>query len=188
MTTTWADRSGSGQRLAAESEPRDRQGIRLAPLGRASTPSNRKMIHHFTVDVEEHFQVSAFENVVSRGILRAAGPGYWVATIPGTRMPTNFPRSAETGDFTSPLGGSAIDTPGFTANKARLLPHFQSEEDLRKTMSDAVALTGYLRDYIWSVGIREMREARPQPAAPTMTVPQGVPTTPPVTPMQTGGG
>ncbi|HEU4520553.1 MAG TPA: c-type cytochrome, partial [Thermoanaerobaculia bacterium] len=106
--------------------------------------------------------------------------------IPGTRMPTNFPRSAETGDFSSPLGGGAIDSPGFAANKARLLPHFQSEEELRKTMADATALTNYLRDYIWSVGITSMREARPVPQAPVMTVPG--PQTPPATPLQTGGG
>jgi hypothetical protein len=108
--------------------------------------------------------------------------------IPGTRMPTNFPRSAETGEFTSPLGGNAIDGAAFAANKARLLPLFQNEEELRKTMSDAVALTNYLRDYIWSVGITNMREARPEIDAPLMTVPQQQPQTPPATPLQTGEG
>lgn len=107
--------------------------------------------------------------------------------IPGTRMPTNFPRSAETGEFTSPLGGAAIDGPGFAASKARLLPLFQNEEELRQTMSDAVALTNYLRDYIWSIGITNMREARPEADAPVMTVPQP-PQTPPPTPLQTGEG
>ena len=108
--------------------------------------------------------------------------------IPGTRMPTNFPRSAETGGFTSPFGGAAIDSPNFASNKARLLPHFRSEQDLRQTMSDAVALTNYLRDYIWSIGITDMREARPEADAPVMTVPQQTPTTPPPTPIQTGEG
>ncbi|MGZ8711008.1 MAG: c-type cytochrome, partial [Thermoanaerobaculia bacterium] len=108
--------------------------------------------------------------------------------IPGTRMPTNFPRSAETGEFTSPLGGNAIDGAAFAVNKARLLPLFQSEEDLRKTMSDAVALTNYLRDYIWSVGITNMREARPEIDVPLMTVPQQQPQTPPPSPVQTGEG
>ena len=106
--------------------------------------------------------------------------------IPGTRMPTNFPRSAETGNFTSPFGGNAIDTPAFAANKARMRPYFQSDEDLRQTMSDAVALTNYLRDYIWSIGITTMREARPEADAPVMTVPQQLPQTPPPTPVQTG--
>ncbi|HUP49569.1 MAG TPA: c-type cytochrome, partial [Thermoanaerobaculia bacterium] len=106
--------------------------------------------------------------------------------IPGTRMPTNFPRSAETGSFTSPLGGNAIDTPAFAASKARLLPHFQGEEELRQTMADAVALTNYLRDYIWSIGITSMREPRPEPDAPLMTIPGQLPRTPPPTPLQTG--
>jgi hypothetical protein len=103
--------------------------------------------------------------------------------IPGTRMPTNFPRSAETGGFTSPLGGGAIDTPQFAASKARLLPYFRSEEELRKTMADAVALTGYMRDYIWSIGGTDMITARPDPGLPA---PQEIPRTPPATPVQTG--
>jgi hypothetical protein len=102
--------------------------------------------------------------------------------IPGTRMPTNFPRSAETGGFTSPLAG-AIDTPAFAANKARLLPHFRDEEELRRVMADAVALTDYMRDYIWSVGITQMREARPEPA---LALPQPPVRTPPAIPVQTG--
>ncbi|HYI08897.1 MAG TPA: c-type cytochrome [Thermoanaerobaculia bacterium] len=102
--------------------------------------------------------------------------------IPGTRMPTNFPRSAETGGFTSPLA-NAIDTPQFASYKAALLPHFESEEALRKTMGDAVALTNYLRDYIWSVGINQMRA--PSTAGPQVTplLPQpNLTNTPPATP------
>jgi mono/diheme cytochrome c family protein/cytochrome c551/c552 len=109
--------------------------------------------------------------------------------IPGTRMPTNFPRSAETGGFTSPLAG-AIDTPGFAGYKSRMLPYFASEEELRKTMGDAVALTDYLRDYVWSVGITTFPQARPEGAAPIFTVPQQptTPRTPPATqtPVVTG--
>jgi cytochrome c2 len=101
--------------------------------------------------------------------------------IPDTRMPANFPRDAETGGFKSPLAG-AIDTPAFAAHKAALLPYFESEEALRKTMSDAVALTNYLRDYIWSIGINQMRNAGAGPESPA---PQQQPTSPPV-PVQTG--
>ena len=105
--------------------------------------------------------------------------------IPGTRMPTNFPRSAETGGFISPLAG-AIDTPAFAANKARMLPLFGGDEEaLRKTMADSVALTDYMRDYIWSIGITSVPEARPTSDAPVMAVPQQ-PRTPPQTPVQTG--
>ncbi len=104
--------------------------------------------------------------------------------IPGTRMPTNFPRDSETGGFQSPLA-NAIDTPNFAAHKAALLPYFQNEDDLRRAMKDAVALTGYLRDYIWSIGIPGMRPPQPLNAPPAVTLPQQ-PNTPPPTPVQTG--
>jgi hypothetical protein len=98
--------------------------------------------------------------------------------IPGTRMPTNFPRDPDTGGFRSPLG-MAIDTPQFAAHKAALLPYFASEESLRETMGDAVALTNYLRDYIWSMGIEGMRNAGAN-EAPAMRLPQPAqPNTPP---------
>lgn len=102
--------------------------------------------------------------------------------IPDTRMPANFPRDPETGGFRSPLAG-AIDTPQFAGHKAALLPYFENEEALRRTMNDAVALTNYLRDYIWSVGLNEMRNPG---AGPMIPAPQPQPTTPPVPALQTG--
>jgi cytochrome c2 len=98
--------------------------------------------------------------------------------IPGTRMPTNFPRDGETGGFQSPLG-MAIDTPQFAGHKAAMRPYFESDEALRKTMSDAVALTNYLRDYIWSIGVDRMRAPGVQGAPPFPLVPhQQQPSTP----------
>lgn len=98
--------------------------------------------------------------------------------IPGTRMPANFPRDAATGGFQSPLA-MAIDTPQFAQYKATLLPLFKGDEkELRRTMSDAVALTDYLRDYIWSIGITQMRTASPDGQVPSMAMPQ--PSLPPV--------
>jgi mono/diheme cytochrome c family protein/cbb3-type cytochrome oxidase cytochrome c subunit len=87
--------------------------------------------------------------------------------IPTTRMPANFPRNTETGGFQSPLA-NAMDTPAFAQYKATLLPYFgNNDAELKRTMADAVALTGYLRDYIWSIGIKEMRSAAPgEPVAP----------------------
>jgi mono/diheme cytochrome c family protein len=103
--------------------------------------------------------------------------------IPGTRMPTNFPRDPETGGFQSPLA-MAIDTPNFAGHKAALLPYFGgNQEALRKTMGDAVALTNFLRDYIWSVGLEQMRSARPEGEALRPTTP--APSQPPL-PVQTG--
>jgi len=99
--------------------------------------------------------------------------------IPSTRMPANFPHNAATGGFQSPLA-MAIDTPAFAGQKAALLPYFHNDEkELRRTMSDAVALTDYLRDYIWSIGITQMRSAgeggvtvTPLPAMPAQPTPK----------------
>jgi mono/diheme cytochrome c family protein len=93
--------------------------------------------------------------------------------IPTTRMPANFPHNVETGGFQSPLAG-AIDTPSFAGYKARMLPLFNNDEkELRRTMGDAVALTKYLRDYIWSIGSTQMRAARPDGSAvPQQALPQ----------------
>jgi len=104
--------------------------------------------------------------------------------IPTTRMPANFPRNAQTGGFQSPLA-MAIDTPAFAQYKSTLLPYFNNDEkQLRTTMADAVALTGYLRDYIWSIGITQIRAAAPY-EGPTMAVPH--PPLPPAMPaMKTG--
>jgi len=99
--------------------------------------------------------------------------------IPGTRMPTNFPRDPETGGFQSPLA-QALDSPQFASSKAALLPHFQNEEALQKTMGDAVALTNYIRDYIWSIGVDRMRPAGAEPV-PALIPPQTPPSTPPAT-------
>src|SRR5437763_4762996 len=99
--------------------------------------------------------------------------------IPGTRMPTNFPRDAATGGFQSPLA-LAIDTPQFAPDKSTLLPLFNgNEKELKRTMTDAVALTEYLRDYIWSIGITQMRAASPTGESPAMAMPQ--PSLPPAT-------
>ena len=82
--------------------------------------------------------------------------------IPGTRMPTNFPRDPNTGEFISPLA-SAINTPAFAAYKGRLMQHYTSEAELTAELGDVVLLTNYLRDYIWTLGPAEMRMARPSP-------------------------
>jgi mono/diheme cytochrome c family protein len=95
--------------------------------------------------------------------------------INGTRMPTNFPRDAATGGFQSPLG-LAIDSPQFASYKASLLPLFRNDEkELKRTMSDAVALTEYLRDYIWSIGITQMRAASPGGEVPAVTTQPSIP-------------
>ncbi|HEY2321347.1 MAG TPA: c-type cytochrome, partial [Thermoanaerobaculia bacterium] len=98
--------------------------------------------------------------------------------IPNTRMPTNFPRDAATGGFKSPLA-MAIDTPQFAQYKTALLPYFNNDpKELKRTMGDPVALTDYLRDYIWSIGISQMRAAAPT-EGPTLNAPNQPPLPPP---------
>ncbi|HWW62326.1 MAG TPA: cytochrome c, partial [Thermoanaerobaculia bacterium] len=107
--------------------------------------------------------------------------------IPGTRMPTNFPRDAATGGFQSPLA-LAIDTPQFAAHKSALLPYFNNdEEELRRTMRDAVALTDYLRDYIWSLGPSEMRTLARPAATPEPAIQRPAPPAPPAPAAVVGG-
>jgi mono/diheme cytochrome c family protein len=86
--------------------------------------------------------------------------------IPGTRMPTNFPRDPETGAFTSPLA-AAINTPAFAGYRGRLMQHFAAEPEMTAALSDVELLTSYIRDYIWTLGPAEMRTARPT-AAPAL--------------------
>ena len=101
--------------------------------------------------------------------------------IPTTRMPANFPRDTTTGGFQSPLA-LAIDTAPFAGHKAALLPLFGGDEkELKRTMSDAVALTNYLRDYIWSIGITQIRAERPGIEGPSMQQP-AAPSLPPTLP------
>jgi cytochrome c2 len=105
--------------------------------------------------------------------------------IPNTRMPTNFPRDAATGGFQSPLA-MAIDTPAFAQYKSQLLPLFKGDEkELKRTMGDAVALTNYLRDYIWSIGMTQpLRAARPEGTVTPAPLPATTPA--PMPAMQSG--
>ncbi|HUF16854.1 MAG TPA: c-type cytochrome [Thermoanaerobaculia bacterium] len=107
--------------------------------------------------------------------------------IPGTRMPTNFPRDAQTGEFTSPLG-MAINTPAFASYKSRLMQYYASEEELVASLEDVEELTNYLRDYIWTIGPAEMRMARPTTPAevPRDRPPAQRPAVPDVPSLQTG--
>src|SRR5437867_3260326 len=92
---------------------------------------------------------------------------------------TFFAEEGKAAQFDTTLGG-AIDTPAFAQYKSALLPYFGGNAaELRRTMGDAVQLTNYLRDYIWSIGITQMRNAAPggeTPALPqTPSLPAGVP-------------
>jgi hypothetical protein len=139
------------------------------------------------VDVK-NLQALAPNLTLSRARLRHEWIADWIRRpqemIPSTRMPANFPRDAATGGFQSPLG-LAIDTPPFAQYKATLLPYFHDEKELRRTMSDAVALTEYLRDYIWSIGLTQVRAARPG-ESPNLNTPLQ-PSSPPTLPAMKSG-
>ena len=67
--------------------------------------------------------------------------------IPGTKMPANFLRSSD-GQYSSPLA-AAIDAPMFSTQKRRMMRYFDSEEELKTRLADAVYVTKVLRDHIW---------------------------------------
>jgi hypothetical protein len=75
-------------------------------------------------------------------------PDEW---MPGTRMPTNFPKGDD-GRRTSPLG-MMVDAPSFAAERAEFSKILGGDEAARKFLSDPDAVTRALRDYVWSIGI-----------------------------------
>lgn len=69
--------------------------------------------------------------------------------IPGTNMPNNFPKQDD-GTYGTPFE-YAFDAPVFAPGKSRLLPYFDSEEELRDFLMDADRVTVALRDHIWTL-------------------------------------
>jgi mono/diheme cytochrome c family protein len=75
-------------------------------------------------------------------------PDEW---MPGTRMPTNFPKSEE-GKRTSPLA-ALVDAPAFAADRAELGRALGGDDAARRFLADPDAVTKALRDYVWSIGV-----------------------------------
>src|ERR1700674_2296364 len=71
--------------------------------------------------------------------------------MPGTRMPTNFPRG-EDGKRTSPLG-AMLGAPSFAKDREEFGRILGGDEAAKKFLSDPDAVTKALRDYVWSIGI-----------------------------------
>lgn len=92
--------------------------------------------------------------------------------MPGTRMPTNFPRDPETGEFDSPLI-LAVGSPQFASYRDRLVQLYGSDETMMKGLSDVVSISNYLRDYIWTLGPSELRGVRTP--TPTFSAPGPAP-------------
>jgi len=74
-------------------------------------------------------------------------PDEW---MPGTRMPTNFPKGDDGKRF-SPLGG-LIDAPNFAADRAEFAKMFGSDDAAKAFLSSPEQVTRALGAYVWSLG------------------------------------
>ncbi|MDQ6894532.1 MAG: c-type cytochrome [Acidobacteriota bacterium] len=75
-------------------------------------------------------------------------PDEW---MPGTRMPTNFPKGDD-GKRTSPLAAMA-DAPAFAKDREDYARILGGDDSARKFLADPNAVTKALRDYVWSIGV-----------------------------------
>lgn len=76
-------------------------------------------------------------------------PDEW---MPGTRMPTNFPKvDDKSTQRISPLA-PALDTPAFAGLKKELVAIWGSEAEAKAYLGDPERVTKALRDHIWSLG------------------------------------
>jgi len=67
--------------------------------------------------------------------------------VRGTNMPANFAKMKD-GSYQSPLA-QALEAPMFASQKAEMMSHFDSEEDLKTFLSDPDQVVVALRDHIW---------------------------------------
>jgi mono/diheme cytochrome c family protein len=93
-------------------------------------------------------------------------PDEW---MPGTRMPTNFPKNDE-GHRISPLGG-LIDSPQFAKDREEFAKLFGGDEAAKQFLSSPDAVTRALRDYVWTIGLNGGSAPAPlrPPSAATQT-------------------
>jgi mono/diheme cytochrome c family protein len=75
-------------------------------------------------------------------------PDEW---MPGTRMPTNFPKGDD-GKRTSPLAAMA-DAPAFAKDREDYARILGGDAEAKKFLADPNAVTKALRDYVWSIGV-----------------------------------
>jgi mono/diheme cytochrome c family protein len=101
-------------------------------------------------------------------------PDEW---MPGTRMPTNFPKGDD-GHRYSPIA-AMYDAPAFAADRAEFVRILGSDDAAKSFLADPDAITRALRDYVWSLG----GTASPAPApAPDSVRAFGRPEPPPAAP------
>jgi mono/diheme cytochrome c family protein len=85
-------------------------------------------------------------------------PDEW---MPGTRMPTNFPKG-EDGHRFSPLG-QLFDAPSFAPDRADFARILGGDAAAKEFLSSPEAVTRALGDYVWSIGVN----GGTAPVAPT---------------------
>ena len=120
-------------------------------------------------------------------------PDEW---MPGTRMPTNFPK-ADDGKRMSPIA-ALLDAPTFAADRAEFARLLGGDDAAKTFLSDPDQVTKALRDYVWSVGINggtapvgaesKPAEDRPvtEPLSPTSTTRAAKPAAPRSAPAPAG--
>jgi mono/diheme cytochrome c family protein len=132
----------------AQCHPRSAEDMNRPGVDRASLAPNLQMA-----------QMRLRHNWIDSWILR---PDEW---MPGTRMPTNFPKDDE-GHRVSPLGG-IIDAPNFAKDREEFGRLFGGDEQAKQFLSSPEAVTKALRDYVWSLGINGGAAPAPlKPASP----------------------
>jgi mono/diheme cytochrome c family protein/peptidoglycan hydrolase CwlO-like protein len=86
-------------------------------------------------------------------------PDEW---MPGTRMPTNFPKGDD-GKRSSPLA-AMVDVPAFAKDRADYAKILGGDDKVKSFLSDPDAVTRALRDYVWSIGKTGGAAPAPGPA------------------------
>jgi mono/diheme cytochrome c family protein len=131
----------------AQCHPRSVEDMNRPGVDRASLAPNLQMA-----------ETRLRHNWINSWILQ---PDEW---MPGTRMPTNFPKGDD-GKRASPLA-ALLDAPNFAADRVEFARILGGDEKAKEFLSNSDAVTRALRDYVWSIGINGGAAPAPiQPAA-----------------------
>ncbi len=118
----------------AQCHPRSLEDMNRPGVDRASLAPNLQMA-----------ETRLRHDWINSWILR---PDEW---MPGTRMPTNFPKNDE-GHRISPLGG-LVDQPSFARDREEFAKLLGGDQGARDFLSNPDAITRALRDYVWTLGL-----------------------------------
>jgi len=91
-------------------------------------------------------------------------PDEW---MPGTRMPTNFPKGDDGHRF-SPLG-QLFDAPSFASDRAEFARILGGDAQAKEFLSSPEAVTRALGGYVWSIGVNGGTAPVEKPPAPAQS-------------------